>query len=129
MTHSRSGKGSPPPGTETGGGSKDDSDDIVETSGYALQMALADAVKGERQTDQNFWSVAVEEYPWRASDRDRKPGFVDLVLERQSCSVVVECKGRFARQHSVSCGERGRRRRATVTMPRSAARVTRRHLA
>lgn len=65
--------------------------DLVNQSGFPLQIALADLVL--RTSDQHGWKVLYSEHAWKAHNGESS-GFIDLVLEdRHHTSVLaIECK-------------------------------------
>ena len=62
--------------------------DVVNRSGYPLQIALAEAVRSDYET--HYWKVLYEEHAWRSSEGE---GFIDLVLEQDNLQavLVIEC--------------------------------------
>jgi hypothetical protein len=64
--------------------------EVVDRSGYPLQMAIAQAVESSRQA--HGWRVLYEEHSWKHQRGDH--GFLDIVLENDAMKVVllIECK-------------------------------------
>jgi hypothetical protein len=64
--------------------------EVVDRSGYPLQMAIAHLV--EKGRDIHGWRVLYEEHAWKHKDGEQ--GFIDIVLENENMQVVlvVECK-------------------------------------
>jgi hypothetical protein len=65
--------------------------DIVNNSGYPLQIRLKEWIEETRQ--QHKWKVSVSEHRWVNTEINDE-GYIDLVLEHKSTNLrlVVECK-------------------------------------
>jgi hypothetical protein len=65
--------------------------DLVNQSGFPLQIAVANAV--DHSTKSHGWNVAYTEHAWRDAETG-EDGFIDLVLRHRhtDCTFVVECK-------------------------------------
>lgn len=85
--------------------------DLVNRSGYPLQVALAHLVA--KNTSAHHWRVMYEEHAWW-NRNDGSDGFVDLVLEHTARVVVmvVECKRVLGKQWTFvpRAGQTGSRR-------------------
>jgi hypothetical protein len=62
---------------------------IANASGFPLQMSVARQVK--TTLARRGWKVLVTEHPWRDPETGRVE-FIDLVVERDSVRLVIECK-------------------------------------
>lgn len=64
---------------------------LVNSSGFPLQISLVHQIEKERQRD--GWKTLLTEHPWR-HPASGDEGFIDLVVENQHKTVVmvVECK-------------------------------------
>lgn len=65
--------------------------DIINDSGYPLQLLIEDEIK--KTLEQHYWRVLVREHRWVNSE-SHEEGFIDLILEntRYKVRLVVECK-------------------------------------
>ena len=65
--------------------------DIIDNSGYPLQIHLADWIKDT--ANQHRWRVLAKEHRW-VNSQTNDEGFIDLILERSghNLRLVVECK-------------------------------------
>lgn len=65
--------------------------DLVNQSGFPLQIAVANAV--DQSTNRHGWNVTYTEHAWRDAETG-EDGFIDIVLQHRytDCTLVVECK-------------------------------------
>jgi hypothetical protein len=63
--------------------------ELVNSSGYPLQIGIENAVKQSFQTHK--WSIVGREHFWKSPELKRE-GFIDLVLSRSHLRLAVECK-------------------------------------
>lgn len=59
----------------------------VNSSGFPLQLAI----QNEIETELRGWSILSREHPWR-HDESGANGFIDLIVKKNSCRLVIECK-------------------------------------
>lgn len=66
-------------------------DEVINKSGYLFQIKIADQIKNFPPAN---WRLLVEEYPWSENDTgaEKRTGYIDLVLERVTVRMVIECK-------------------------------------
>src|ERR1035438_4861357 len=65
--------------------------ELVNQSGFALQIALADAI--QKSTKTHGWHVTYAEHAWKDIDQGES-GFTDLVVRHSNtgATLVIECK-------------------------------------
>ena len=65
--------------------------DLVNQSGFPLQIALADSIHSSRKS--HHWEVVYSEHAWKDRE-ENESGFADLVVRHRhtGLTIVIECK-------------------------------------
>lgn len=58
----------------------------LNSSGFPFQIAVESAI-----ANISGWKVSKREYPWRNNDT-KQNGFIDIIAEKNSVTLVIECK-------------------------------------
>lgn len=62
---------------------------LLDSSGFPFQSAVTERIRST-ENDHNYW-VCLSEHPWK-NRVTSEFGFIDLVIERGTVRMVVECK-------------------------------------
>lgn len=63
--------------------------ELVDRSGYAFNMAVAEIISSSHARHHQQWRVEATEIPW---SRSKDSGFIDVAITRDKAIGIIECK-------------------------------------